>query len=94
MKCYGESAIEDVLEKYLKYVFFKIANLQNYSCICVQNLRKISVKEFNFSKVAGLKPVTLTKKLNSFAGIFCLVLAQLQNQFLENASQWLPLCAA
>ena len=30
-----------------------------YSCICVQNLRKISVKEFNFSKVADLKPATL-----------------------------------
>ena len=29
-----------------------------YSCICVQNLWKISVKEFNFSKVADLKCFT------------------------------------
>ena len=49
-----------------------------YSCICVQNLQKISVKEFNFSKVVACN---FNEQLNSFAGIFLLVLAQLQNQF-------------
>ena len=42
-------------------MFFKIANLERYSCICVQNPRKIPGKEFNFSKVADLKTATLMK---------------------------------
>ena len=32
-----------------------------YSCICVQNLWEIPVKEFNFNKVADLKRATLMK---------------------------------
>ena len=56
--------------KRFEYVFFKIANLQRYSCICVQNLWKIPVRESNFNE-----------KLNFFAGIFLLVLAHLQNRF-------------
>ena len=37
--------------------------------------------EFNFSKVAGLQACNFNEKLNSFAGIFWLVLAQLLNCF-------------
>ena len=39
------------------------------------------MKKFNFSKVADLKSGNFNEKLNSFAGIFWLVLAQLQNRF-------------
>ena len=59
--------------KRFEYVlFFKTSNLQRYSCICVQNLRKMPVKKFNFSKVADLKPATLMKNWT---------LLQLQNRF-------------
>ena len=39
------------------------------------------MKKFNFSKVADLKSGNFNEKSNSFAGIFWLVLAQLQNCF-------------
>ena len=39
------------------------------------------MKKFNFSKVADLKSGNFNEKLNSFAGIFWLVLAQLENRF-------------
>ena len=42
-------------------MFLKITNLQIIQLICVQNLWKIPVKEFNFSKAAGLKRATLMK---------------------------------
>ena len=77
LKWYWEAAIEAVLQNYLNIAFFKIANLQNiqlYLC------SKSTKKDFNFVKLQTWS-LHFNEKLNSFVGIFWLVLVQLPNWF-------------
>ena len=80
MKWYWQAAIEGVLQKYLNMCSSKEL-YKVYSCICIRNLSKVPLKEFNFSKVTDMKPATLMKFWTPSQVFFWLVLAQLQNQF-------------
>ena len=63
--------------KIFEYVFFKIANLQSIQLyLCSKSMKK----DFNSVKLQTWS-LHFNEKLNSFAGIFWLVLVQLPNWF-------------
>ena len=70
------------------------AKIFEHNCIFVQNLWKIPVKEFNFSKVANLKPATSMKNWTPSQEFFDWFWHCCRTDFLQNTSQWLPMCAA
>ena len=103
LKWYWEAVIEDILHKYLnkkiQKILQKIYVLQNssckvYSCICVQNLWKIPMKEFNFSKVADVNRATVVKNWAPMQVFFDWFLHSCRTAFLGNTSHWLPMCPA
>ena len=70
--------------KIFEYVFFKVANLQSIQLhLCSKSME-------NTCEGVQLEACNSNKKLNSFAGIFWLVLAQLQNRLFV---EYLPVAA-